>query len=815
MTRTTSGTLSGVFRAAKLALPALASLFALLLPGQVAAQARSGSYTPAGAAPVSWSINPNHALIWDGKPYLPCGVRIPGSVEAVARAKAAGVADVIVELPASGMGWQPVLDKLEAEGMRYLIAINSLAAPATGIAVEPQAYRITGITKKTHLERSIPGATSALVLFVTRVDGTIRQTKRVQIENGKLSLDVDPISSLEHVVLVYPEMASLAQLDCWAGLDAHRDTLLLTLKRHKLGPGLRGILNPVGASPRLRTPQSFVPTDPVFRNEFQSYLASRYSGALETLQRTWGLKAANLNSFEQAARLVPLWAGTRGVPMVFDPSTGMTYQVDMPTSKIWSDIETVITQAEARRFRRLAGSLKQVCDVPIVQEWMGWNAPYENGTAALDGLAAATSGTTPSEVSNSAARCASSVFRWKDSGWLIAGSIDLGLGEGLDAKLNPVLEDLTAMGYRGWFVKADDAKLLMAVGQEAPKRGADVTAANWTVQPVFFPESALNPANTMALPGFKWWLPSPDDGNRVELGERISCYRIGQGGASTFVLWSKAQPMRVKLLFTDPKKPLFSSLDGSDPKPKLVKGGVEVDLSTLPLIITNTEEIPIPETCVKEVSWQFDQLLKEAEGLRIDTNDMRFLYITSLDGLERSPGGNFVQMRQIVDKLSQRLAPFVWLEAENVGETNFSEILKAPGVSNGSVLGLRTALSAGSSGFDAEYRFLPRSEAETEVWIAARIPAEARGAVQIRVAGQTLRIEEGPLSLYGPGFGWYRVGSTRLARGESKLIVHIDGGDGVEFAIDAIVLAPGHFTPNGIKAPTSYIYTGSNEKGKG
>ena len=95
----------------------------------------------------NWSIAPEHRPVWDGRPYVPIGARISGTPESIAAAKAAGIEDVVVELPVSGAGWSEAFQALEKAKMRYLIDIDSAAPSAVGIGVEPAGYRIDDITE--------------------------------------------------------------------------------------------------------------------------------------------------------------------------------------------------------------------------------------------------------------------------------------------------------------------------------------------------------------------------------------------------------------------------------------------------------------------------------------------------------------------------------------------------------------------------------------------------------------------------------------------------------------------------------------------
>ncbi|HTQ09776.1 MAG TPA: hypothetical protein VMI31_06865, partial [Fimbriimonadaceae bacterium] len=187
-----------------------AILFGILSALAIATPAQTGqAYTAKGTAPQPWQINANHTLIWNGTPYLPVGLRIEGTPSEVARAKSAGFNDVIVDLPANGTGWDETIKALESSGMRYLIALSSLAPMAEGVAIDPAGYRISGITQAQKLSISLPGATGALVVILNERDSSISESKLYPVMNGNLSLDVKAYGEFQQVVLIYPRMRSL------------------------------------------------------------------------------------------------------------------------------------------------------------------------------------------------------------------------------------------------------------------------------------------------------------------------------------------------------------------------------------------------------------------------------------------------------------------------------------------------------------------------------------------------------------------------------------------------------------------------------
>ncbi len=311
-----------------------------------------------------------------------------------------------------------------------MLTLSSLAPGPYGVAVEPQGYRFTGITNDRHIEFTVPGADRALAFLVTQRDGAVQERYSVATPEGRFSLDVKPRTELEHVLIVYPVLQSHKLIDCWDRFDEHRDELLQSLRSHPPGPGLRGIVNPLGRVIRMRAQRTFVPTSGFFRMELRAYLELRYR-TVETVQRAWSMSASGLSSFEDLAKLVPLWSGSRGLSLLLDPDSGKTYPCESRRSAIWDDLETVINDAMVKRFSRLTQAIKKVCNVPVIQDWEGWASPYESGRVAMDGLGARVDGLSPSLIAASAGPVASSTSRWSESGLMVATEVD-GLGSAPD-----------------------------------------------------------------------------------------------------------------------------------------------------------------------------------------------------------------------------------------------------------------------------------------------------------------------------------------------------------------------------------------------
>ncbi len=774
----------------------LAFLFCISVVS-ASAQNGSGSYKT-GTTTISWSINEHHALIWNGQPYVPYGLRLSGSKESILAASALGITDVIVDLPANGMGWSDAISTLESRSMRYLIAIDSLAPAPSGYSIEPQSYRIDRITEKRSVDLTIPGAESALVVLALKRDSSVSMSKRVIPKEGRLHLDVDVQNGLEHVLLIYPEATSIGLADSWEMMDAHRDTLLSALKRSNPGPNFRGIVNPLGNMIPQTSERLFVPQSARFQVEFAAFLETKYRN-IQTVQRAWSMAVSNIESFSNLAKLVPLWSGAKGLSLLWDPSTNALLNCESKRSAIWNDIRAVISTAEARRFKRLVAGVKKVCDVPVIQEWNGWLPTYEQSNPEVDGLGAKTEGASFTSISEAAGRCASSVFRWNRPGWLLATRIALDGDEGT-GNITAIADDLSTLGIRAQFFRTDSSATRTQIAQESARRGSDTALSRFSPGRLFFPENALNPAHIQRLPNNVIWLPTPDPGNRIDFGSKFIGYRLVSPLGQTTAIWSTVGPQRVRLMVATPDKLKFYC-PWLDPEPRLSKGKLDVTIGDFPVIISGSDEIPVPQVAVDELLLRLVAIETSAEKSRIDVSEDLYLFRNAYAGFDRNPGGSYSEMVTAYSKANARLARFMWVEAENFKETTFSEPVAIPSCSGGSALFLRTVLSDAVSDYFAEYSFMSRSNEELEVWVAARIPRENRGDVNLIVGSQLLKVTGEPISHYGNGFGWYKLGTTRLGGAISRIQVRVFPRPGTDLAIDSILFYPGKFEPRGVSQP--------------
>lgn len=747
----------------------------------------SGTFVPANGAPVQWEINANRTLQWGGSSYMPVGLRIEGTLDAVEKANTAGIKDVLVQLPVAA-DWSPIVAALEAKGMRYMMTVDSVAPAAKGYVVDPQRYRLPDHPGSDPISLELPGVKAAYAVAVSNRDNEIEWSGRIEATDGRLNGQMSLNEDFKYTVFIFPETASVSQIDAWEEFDQQRDQLLATLRKAKFGPGFRGLLNPAGETLTLRpTAERVIPTNSYFRLELKQFLEAKYRN-IQTALKAWNVGTNTIADFDEFSRLVPLWNGTRGVMHFWDPVQNVTYRATSRNSSAWQDLQSVIDQAMARRFDRLVRAIHQVVDVPVVQDWRGWASPYESRDSALTGVAARVQGTSPSELADEASRSASSVMRWPGTGWIMASEIDpTGTAE---VRPDMIVADLANMGHRAFFFRTQNPAVIQAIAQTT----AEPNLATYTTTPLFYPENASNPAAPQRLPGGFFWFPSPQSGNTIDLGGTFNAYRYGDPAKPFTAIWTTSGTGRIKIRLTEPQKVTFTTLDGTDPKPKTLKNGVELTLGELPVLMMGTDEIPVPELSFNETVLKFDNLAKWAQKRNRPTEQEFYTFKDAARGFDRNPGGSFGVMRLNFWRLTQKMAPYQWIEAELTRQQNFSEAVSLSGAANGAVLALR---SLEGQVFRADYTFFPKSEEQLEVWVAGRIPKESRGSVRVLVSNQQLELDPTPVSGYGQGLQWFRAGSTRLAGTKATVTLEVLGDRPHDLVIDAIMLAPANYLPRG------------------
>ncbi|MBL8049574.1 MAG: hypothetical protein JNJ45_12930 [Chthonomonas sp.] len=737
-----------------------------------------------------WSVDAQRGLIWNGSPYQPIGLRVEGTPAAIQAAYDAGVRDVLVSFSLNLEEWRTAIQLLDKLGMRYLVTLGVAAPACTGVSVQPESYRIPNFKAERYLEFPLPNCDWAYVALAYARDGSLAKGQRIPTKAGYFSSKIAPEGESEQVLLFYPHQQDMQVPDYWSGLDEHRDQLLRCLVASQPGPGFRGLLNPMGEVPAFE-PRKFVPTNPLFRRELELFLKQKYT-SINSAVRAWSVSAADFSSFKEMSGLVPMWGEARGVGQFLDPTRDTMFRTDLAKSQAWTDIEAVINATAARRYRRLVESIQQLADVPVIQDWRGWNGPYVLGSG-LSGLGTKIRGQVAGPIAAEVGPVTTTTQVWTKPSWLVC--TDAVAPDGSVAQT--LIQASGGMGVRGWFFRGEPALI-----KDLTPSGAS------RVRTIPFPIGAANPVEPGPLPNGAWWLAGPGAGNRLDLGSGFLGYRYSDQQGSFSAIWIApgTAARRVKLIAGVTEGWKFESTGGVDPAARIVKGGIEVSVGSSPLIIRGTEELPVPEESVQEALGQWETIKAKLGGNTGMVTEDGLEFEEAVKGMTRNPSGSFAQMRSTIARINLNLAPFSWIEAERSRDHTFSGVDKISGISNGSALTLHSRLSSDLFPLRASYPFEARANGMHTLWLAAKIPAQDRNKVRLRIGEQVYQLSPTPASSYGPDFAWYEAGELNLNVGQTmSVVVEVSGVRAVDLAVDAILITPNSFPAKGPTPPMTIV----------
>ena len=750
--------------------------------------------TPTQKSESVWHIKNSQALEWNGTEHTYFGINSNGDISDLKADYEIGYRNFCLDIPVSGPQWKVAIPWLTKHKCRYFIKIISSAPQVHGYPVDPVGYRIPNVTEDTKLKLPMPGVEKTFWLSAVERDGTVEQSAFANVKYGVLKLEVKPLNDLAHVVLFYPLTTSLQIPDLWVGADQQRDLLLKSLLMIKDKSYLRGIIDPFGKLVTIPKPNlHFVPSSHAYREEFASFLRNKYHG-LNELFRTWSMLAPDQTSFRQVARLIPLWVKAKGPRQLLDPKTGHLYQVSSSPSATWSDIQTMLNGTLARRYERLTAIIHKIVDIPVFQSWKGWGVPYEHGIE-VDGIAFKCSGHSPLKLLHFAVRAESSALR---SGKPVATIADNYKPSNLTkGELVSSIQDLLSLNASAVFLNSSNAEEKSQFLQETKSLSG---SSEVPIQALYFPESATNPAQAQRLGGGEWWLPSPIDGNRLELGSHILGYEMKNHGVTDYVLWSASESIKESFDAPVSKNIRVTSSSPVALNLKLSKSGFSLNLPSLPVEIEGLTAPPSPVTLYGESLAEFHNLMAYRKSLHQQSIETEINFNNSKDSYSRNPGVALLGMRKSLRKLAIQFGSFVWVPCSNPDKMIIGERVKDPSAISTKVWEVRSDLSLSGSTQTINYTVMPKSTQVTTLWLAAKITPSELKQVHVRIGHQIFGLVGPAMGSYGTGYGWYKIGKVSLA-GQSTISVDIDGSQPFSVRLDAFVLTPTDFAPNGTRLP--------------
>ena len=854
---------------------AAAFLIALLMmPPLAVARAADvvsqGTFTDAHGGKHPWRINAAHALVWDDRPYLPVGGRFDphswndgepteadwaADVAALGLLKKQGVTDLYVQ-PAGGVGLtrvkpgaiQRLLNHLDKEEFTYGIAINDGPRDALiGYVVRPGAFRQEGVasggTSVEPLRFAVPDVISSLYLAVAqRTSEVIAEGDGDIVENG-VRVPVPTSGAGNLAVFLIPErvfspQSGLGMPNLWDGFDAYRDALLLHLSQVRPGKGFRFWASAIGPNLAWRDEwERIVPTSKSFQTEWAAWLSTRYKSSVDALQRAWGVQGADLREIDEAAQLIPLWNGGKGIEAFYHRGTrGRVAARSTERSAFWPDLARFKAQSVQGYMNALADVLKrEIADVPVVYRSGGYSPlfaalPAQGG---FDGIGIDAYGQGRDLVTHAAGYVYAQATEAPKTIWLpVTGTAPTmpatpatpgapaAPGYGSRAALLQDLDWLREIGAKGFFVDSpgfveapepltwlrDYKNMLLAI----------TGPAEFRPKALFYPRSSsagggggAQVASLKPLASGGWWLPSDQPAKTYNFGPAGRAYSLQTEQGTVYYLWNP-RPRTVRLRIPPPVKgasvaPTADVLS-SDPNARWNRNKTELTLhiGPDPVSVRNLPFLPIPLETFPEMAQEAEALIALTRGKgdyragrdKSDLQSMRGRY------KEDNPLPAILALEPLLEILRHRAAPYAWAEAEPVGVGlghSFDEADERPGASNGKTLtvGARAALG-GAAPARAAYSLLLTAPAAYTLWVAMT-PGGA--PLSFRLDGQPFlpgATGEPAGAVYAGGLVWHRFGSAALAAGRHTLEVNAGTGPAT---LDVLLLTRDPFVPDGPNPP--------------
>lgn len=795
-----------------------------------------GSYTDSAGSQHSWSINEAHALIWDGTPYVPVGTVFtakslaPGATDdaykadtaALEAAKGKGITDLILKSPVPMTSCDPaamqkILNYLDQNGFSYGIEIgDGPSEPLSGFVISPNIYRMDGPSTEAVFVWNWPDVDSAIYVVVNKLNMDIDATGGAQVKDGRVTVTLQEPLSGNQVLTVYPRKQFRTASggcvgDVWTGFGRYRDRLLDFFKQVKLGPGMRFFIEPFTSKIDFTGEDAnLVPDSTKFRIGFEAYLTRKYIQEA-AVNSAWGLNDT-IDSIETASRLVPLWGAGRGVAIAYDRASAKRYPVDTGSSQLWRDLSDYRDTSAQEFMNTICDTLKkQVANVPVLFKASKYHRLYANpyGIGGFDGLGAVAYGTDETLVTKSAGLVYALTEEAGKSTWFVTAATAPYSGPyATETAMAASLDLLRETGCKGYFVdrlqaSTDGTQLdwLKGFKDRIAKMPADFVP---TV--IQYPAYGATGAYAKRLARDTWWLPSLKVGRSSFVGDGLGAY--GMAGEDRAYIWSSTGKRTVTLR-AGPSGMPSEEFPDVVAFPKSKTGSYTLTLSEVPTVLRGVDVslvFPI-ETAQAEMDI-LAAMIPEADRLKINVKNAR-------EGLNRAKTvlqrGQPLIAYGIAQSAIQELVAVqggeIWVEGESSTANSFSGPRAIGGASGNLALVLDSGDDPPMSPYGAYYAIDAPVNSSYEIWFAGTLPSDG-SAVSYTVDDMgwiPVTPDAASVQSYAPGLSWYKIGSANLIPGKHTLKIRVDGrrtqDNRYYFALDAFVVSPKSFKPNGIAKP--------------
>lgn len=773
-------------------------------------------------------------------------------VTALATLRSHGIVDLIVwptrplpDIPRQAM--QRLIDELDDQGFHYGLSFGpGIEQPVRGYVIRPSVYRFEDSTGITALWQTTDADAAAYFTVDADKLSTLVRKGMATVRNNEASAPVDvPADVGRPITLLVPREAPAAVPqgvlpDVWTDFDGYRDSLMAWFAHLKFGDGLRFFMDPLARNLALTDETSFlVPDSSAFQLEWESFLSRKYGG-IDEVREKW-LLSDEFKSMQELSRLVPLWSRDRGFPYLYDPTTGKTFhtgQTDAIRSSWWDDF----TECRDGGLRFLLNSMadllkRKVADVPVVYSSLRGNQTFTiaDPDAGFDGLAVTTPAQDPSRLARVTGPGFSQIATNARRLWYIgrilgsteSGTTEATAGYSTSRQLETDLTDLRLMGVKGlfvcgfqppqadrgicgdWLTEAPALDWLHSYGATINANAAAAGQASHLLPHIlYYPESAPGPAHIGMVPGGSGtvWLPTPLAGRPLDWWPSFAGYGLQLApNNEVTVLMSLQGPRKVDFMVQYPNKIHATTPGGSDVLIKVVnKTQIQVIFGREPIVFKTGGQELVPVQAAADALIQLDILARLAHQAKAQDSAYSSVELQEAASLykARNYSGAFAAARQQIDTLmaDSDVAPYVWLEGESTPFHNFSEVAPNTEASGGGFLRLSTPnpCSRTPHVYAARYAFSVPQDTDYDIWMAGTPPGPTTSPFAWYLDRSQAQDPADPkpqgLLYLSDRFGWMRLGTLRLNKGQHALTIKVTGRAAAthlfSLSVDALMIAP-------------------------
>ena len=378
-----------------------------------------GEFTDKYGVPRRWHINDAHALIWDGKPWIPAGGMliydrdwnlVKAQLELLEKY---GVKDIYLHLGVNQpylwkdysdddyAYFQKTIDYLDEHGFRYGVEFQALESKGYGYPYVSGGPRVE-VTESGRVRAEEKDVRGGYFMVEDRETGEMVQHGAVSVSDNKImEADVKVPGPGKYRVIFLPDKIDDGfVMYYWGGVyEKYRDKVLAHYSKVRLGPGFRFVVDPLWNE--MNTRHGLIPSTDDYRQGFERWLRGRY-GTIGKLNAAWRPREGSFADFASASGAVSMERTEdrrteKLIQWVYDPRDDKLFALDATTSQFNYDVREYHGRALLEFCNRIADDFGRIADVPVIYKCFSdidwWHINDTGSPGGHDGLGMESYGT--------------------------------------------------------------------------------------------------------------------------------------------------------------------------------------------------------------------------------------------------------------------------------------------------------------------------------------------------------------------------------------------------------------------------------------